>query len=184
MRTLQSSRFSNSMPSPTIHVAFNQSSQLEHPSYFRNPALMDDSNPPSLHLDANSLPTPTRGRRRRREPSPSPPRSPAFSTLHQRPHTHTYASHFLSTLTIVLPYEPPYFCAIMNSLSIVSCAQKKTKKSRTPLTISAAPTRARPPRAGDFRLKHQSVRVGALRRHFLATLAVYIAAPRNANEME
>ena len=140
MRTLQSSRFSNSMPSPTTHVASYQSSQLEHLSFFSNPALMDDSNPPSLHLNTNSLPTPTRGRRRRREPSPSPPLSPTFSTLHQRPHTHTNASHFLFTLTISPPLDPPYFCAIMNSLSIVSYAQKKTKKSRTPLTISAAPT--------------------------------------------
>ena len=33
--TAQSSQFSNSMPSPTTHVASNQSSQLEHPSYFQ-----------------------------------------------------------------------------------------------------------------------------------------------------
>ena len=99
-RTSQSSQFSDSMPSPTTGVASNQSSQLAHPSYFSNPALMDDSNLPSLHLATNSLPTPTRGRSRRRETSPAPPRSPISSTPHQRPRIHTYASHFLSTLTI------------------------------------------------------------------------------------
>ena len=107
--------------SPTTDVASNQSSQLAHPSYLSNPALMDDSNLPSLHVDTNSLPTPTRGRRRRREPSPSPPLSPASSTPGQRPCTHTYASHFLSTLPSPLPHDPTYFCAIMilmNSLSI------------------------------------------------------------------
>ena len=101
-RTSQSSQFSNSMPNTTTDVA-NQSSQLAHPSYFRNPALMDDSNLPSLHLDTNSLPNPSRGRRRRREQSPSPPLSPASSTPHQRPRTHTYAFYFLSTLTIPPP---------------------------------------------------------------------------------
>ena len=74
------------------------------------PALMDDSNLPSLHLDTrllllhlktNSLPTPTRGRRRRREPPPSPPLSPASSTPPQRPNSCAYAPHFLSTLTFV-----------------------------------------------------------------------------------
>ena len=90
------------MRSPTTNVAFTQSSELAYPSSFSNPspALMDDNNLPSLHVDTNFLPTPTRGRRRRREPSPSLPRPPASSTPHQRPLTHTYASHFLSTLTI------------------------------------------------------------------------------------
>ena len=113
----QSSQFSNSMRSPTTDVASAQSSQLAHPSYFSNPALMDDSNLPSLHVDTNSLPTPTRGRRRRREPSPSPPLSPASSTPHQRPRTHTYASHFLSTLTIA-PSPWPALLLCNNEFSI------------------------------------------------------------------
>ena len=54
----------------------------------------------SLHLDTNSLLKPTSGRRRRREQSSSLPPPPASSTPHQRPRTHTYASHSLSTLTI------------------------------------------------------------------------------------
>ena len=99
-RTSQPSQFSNSMRSPFTDVASTQSSELAQPSYFSNPALMDDNNLQSLHIDTNSLPTPTRGRRRRQEPSPYPPASPASSTPHQRPHTHTYASHFLSILTI------------------------------------------------------------------------------------
>ena len=102
-RTSQSSQFSNSMRSPTTDVASSQSSQLAHPSYFSNPALMDDSNLPSLHLDTDYVPTHTRGRGRCREPSPSPPLSPASSTPHQPPRSHTYASHFLSTLTIAPP---------------------------------------------------------------------------------
>ena len=97
------SQSSNSMPSPNTHVASNQMSQLERPSYSSNPAQMDDSNPPSLDLDTKSLPTPTRGRRRRRKSSSSPPLSPAPSSLYQRPRTHTYASHFLSILTIAPP---------------------------------------------------------------------------------
>ena len=129
--SLQSPQFSNSMPSPTTDVASNQSSQLAHPFYFSNPAPMDIALQ-SLHLDTNSLPTPTRGRRRRREPSPSPPLSPASSTPHQRPRTQTYASHFLSTLTIVPPppHDPPYFYAIMNSLSIKICKGVFLKKKR------------------------------------------------------
>ena len=100
LRTSQPSQFSNSMRSPFTDVASTQSSELAQPSYFSNPALMEDNNLQSLNVDTNSLPTPTRGRRRRREPSPSPPLSPTSSTPHQRPRTHTYASHFLSTLTI------------------------------------------------------------------------------------
>ena len=99
-RTSQSSQFSDLMRSPTTDVASDQSSQLAHSSYFSNPALMDDSNLPSLHVDTNSLPTPTRGCRRRQEPSPSPPLPPSSSTPNHRPRTHKYASHFLSTLTI------------------------------------------------------------------------------------
>ena len=93
---------------PTTHVATNQSSQLEHPSYFSIPALMDDSNLQSLHLDTNSLHTPTRGRRRRREPNPSPPLSPTSSTPHQRPRTHTYASHFQNLFTLTIAPPPPF----------------------------------------------------------------------------
>ena len=54
----------------------------------------------TLLVDTNSLPTPTSGRRGRRETSPSPPLPPASSNPYQRPRTHTYASHFLSTLSI------------------------------------------------------------------------------------
>ena len=96
--TPHSSRFSNSMRSPTTDLASTQSSQQAHPSYFSNPALMDDSNLPSLHVDTNSLPTPTRGRRRRREPSPSPPRSPASSTP-----THSYIRFTLSIYSYHCP---------------------------------------------------------------------------------
>ena len=99
-RTSQSSQSSNSMPGPNTHVASNQMSQLERPSYSSNPAQMDDSNPPSLDLDTKSLQTPTRDRRRRRESTSSPPLSPAPSSLYQRPRTHTYHSHFLCTVTI------------------------------------------------------------------------------------
>ena len=49
------------MPSPTTCLASNEKSQMEHPSYFSNPSLIVENNPPSLHLDINSLPTPTRG---------------------------------------------------------------------------------------------------------------------------
>ena len=54
-RTSQSSQFSNSMPSPTKHIASTKSSQLEHPSFFSNLALMDGSNPQSLCAFMNSL---------------------------------------------------------------------------------------------------------------------------------
>ena len=94
------------MPSPTTHVAFNQSSQLEHPPDFSKQSLMDENNP---HLDTYSLPTLERGRRRRRELSSSPPLSPASSNTHQRPRTHTYVSHFLSTLTIAPPLHDPHY---------------------------------------------------------------------------
>ena len=85
------------MRSPFTDVASTQNSELAQPSYFSNPALMDDNNLPSLHVDTNSLPTPTRGRRRRQEPSPSPPLSPSSShtLIHE---LHTF--FFLSTLTI------------------------------------------------------------------------------------
>ena len=116
-RTSQPSQFSNSMRSPFTDVASTQSSELAQPSYFSNPALMDDNNLPSLNVDTNSLPTPTRGRRWRREPSPSPPLSPASSIPHQRPRNHTYASHFLSTLTIA-PSPWPALLVCINEFSI------------------------------------------------------------------
>ena len=128
-RKSQSSQFSNSMPSPTATIASTKSSQLAHPSYFSNPVLMDDSNLPSLHLDTNPPLTPTRGRRRRREPFPSQSFSPAPSTPHQRPRTHTYASHFLFTLTH--PHDLPFFCAIMNSLSIISICDNVCSRMRS-----------------------------------------------------
>ena len=93
-RTSQSSQFSNSMPSSTINAASNQISQLVQLSWKKSP---------SLHLNRHYLLTPRMGRRRRRESSSSPPLPPgalASSTPHQHPRTHTYASHFLSTLTI------------------------------------------------------------------------------------
>ena len=105
------------MRSPLTDVASTQSSELAHPSYFSNPALMDGNNLPSLNVDTNSLPTPTRGRRRRREPSPSPPLS------HILPHINAHVLiHMLHTFYLPLPlpppHDPPYFCALMNSLSI------------------------------------------------------------------
>ena len=103
------SQNSNSMPSPTTNIASKQSSHLEHLSYFSNPLLMDESNLQSLHLDTNCLPTPTWSCKRQGEPSSSLPLSPASSIPHQCPHSHTYASHFLSTLTIAPPHYPPYF---------------------------------------------------------------------------
>ena len=112
-RTSQSSQFSNSMRNPTTDVA--QSSQLAHPSYFSNPALMDGSNLQSLHVNTNSLPTPTKGLRGRREPSPSPPLSPASSTPHQRPHTHTYGF-----ILSIYPYHCPtlFLCNIEFSINL------------------------------------------------------------------
>ena len=101
----------------TTHVASNQSSQLEHPSYFSNPSVMDHSNLLSLHLDTNFLPTPTRGRRRSLEPLPSPALSPTSSIPHQLPRTHTYASHFLSTLTSAPP-SWPFLLLCNNDFSI------------------------------------------------------------------
>ena len=63
-----------------------------------------------------------------REPSSTPPLSPASSTPRQRTHTHIYASHFLSTLTVVpllLPYDSSYrdFCAFMKTQSITNLAR-------------------------------------------------------------
>ena len=122
-RTSQSSQLSNSMPSPTTNVASNQSSQLAHPPCSRNPALMGDSTATSRHLiwilTPSPLPSSTRGHRRRQEPSPSPPLSPASSTPNQRPHTHTYASHPLSTLTIAPPSWPALLLSVCkNEFSI------------------------------------------------------------------
>ena len=56
-----------------------------------------------LHLDTDSHLTPASGCGRRRESSSSPPLSAASRTPHQRRRIHTYASHFLSTLTIAPP---------------------------------------------------------------------------------
>ena len=73
---------------------------------------------PSLNVDTNSLPTPTRGRRRRREPSPSPPLSPASSTpINAHALIHTLHTSYLP-LPLPPPHDQPYFCALMNSLSI------------------------------------------------------------------
>ena len=105
------------MSRPTTHVASNQSSQLEHPSYFSNSLLMDESNSPSIHLDTNSLLTPTRGHRRRQESSSSPPLPPARSTLYQRPRNHAYASHFQSTVIIApAPSWPSLLLCIKQNL--------------------------------------------------------------------
>ena len=104
-------RFSKLMPSPTKYLASNEKSQMEHPSYFSNPSLIVENNPPSLHLDINSLPTPTRGHRRRREPSSSdssPLLSPASFTPHQRPGTHTLHIFYLP-LSLPPLHDPPYF---------------------------------------------------------------------------
>ena len=50
----------------------------------------------------------------------SPPPLPPFinAAARQRPHTRTYASHFLSKTPLLLSHDPPYVCALMNSLSI------------------------------------------------------------------
>ena len=132
-RTSQSSQYSNSMRSPTTDVASNQSSQLAHPSYFSNPALMDGSNLQSLHVDTYLLPTPTRGRRWSRQPSPSLPSPPSSSTPHQRPRTHTYTSHFLSTLTIA-PSPWPALLLCNNEFSI-------NPKFNTPSFLKKKPDR-------------------------------------------
>ena len=106
------------MPIPTTHLASNQSSQLAHPSSSSNPALMDDSSLPSLHLDTSSLPTNTRvhpDRRRRREPSPSPPLSPASSTSHQHPVSPTH-SNIRFTLFIYPYHSRRRFAALIPRL--------------------------------------------------------------------
>ena len=100
------------LPTPQreqTNIASNQSSHLEHLSYFSNPSLMDESNFLSLHLDTNCLPTPTWGCKRHGETFSSLHLSPTSSIPHQCPHTHTYALHFLLTLTIAPPHDPPYF---------------------------------------------------------------------------
>ena len=106
-RTAQSSQSSHSMPSPTTHVASNQ-------TYFSNPLLMNESNSPALHLDARGV-----------ENHPHLRLSPPFhlppSTQHQRPRTHKYASHpYPPTHSIapLPPHDPHYFCVLTNSLSI------------------------------------------------------------------
>ena len=120
-RTSQSSQFINSMRSPTTYVASNQSSQLAHPSYFSNPALMDGSNLPSLHLDTNSpLPQGVAGGVEnhpllRLSPPPLPPHINANALIN------TLYTFYLP-LPLPLPHDPTYFCAIMNSLSIKFCA--------------------------------------------------------------
>ena len=100
-RTSQSSQFCKA--SPTTQE------QLEKPSNSSNPSQLDENNLPSLDLDANFFLTSTRGHKSCRE-SPSS-LSPA-STPHQRPHTHTYASHFLLPLPSPPFSRPPYFLCI------------------------------------------------------------------------
>ena len=70
---------------------------------------MDENNPPSLYLEADSLLTSTKSNKSGRE-SPSS-LSPA-STPHQRPHTHAYASHFLLPLPSPPFSRPSYFLCI------------------------------------------------------------------------
>ena len=98
------------MRSPTTDVASTQSSELAHPSYFSNPALLDDNNLPSLHVDSdNSLQTPTRGSVEN-HPLPHINAQALIHTLHT----------FYLPLPLPPPHDPPYFCALMNSLSICS----------------------------------------------------------------
>ena len=102
LRTSQSSQVSNWMPSPKTDVASNQSSQLAQPSYFSNPALMDSSNLPSLHLDTNSpLPQGVAGGVKnhpllRLSPPPLPPHINAHALI-----------YMLQTFYLPLPLHPP-----------------------------------------------------------------------------
>ena len=115
-RTSQSYQCSNSMPSPTTDVASNpwQSSQLAHPSYFNNPACRHFI--PVRILTPSPLPQGVAGGVEnhplfRLSPPPLPPHINAHALLHT---LHT----FYLPLPLHLPHDPPYFCAIMNSLSI------------------------------------------------------------------
>ena len=51
--------------------------------------------------------------RKRREPSSSQPLSFAPSTPHQHPHTDTFTSHFLSTLSIAPPFKGPSWLSLL-----------------------------------------------------------------------
>ena len=127
-RTSQSSQFSDLMPSSTIHLASpsqkasNQRSQLEHPSYFSNPSPMDERNKLSLYLDTFSLPTLQRVAGGNDEAS----RSILFSTTLPSPFhpTSTPIHSYICFIFSINPYhyppshDPPYFCALMRSLSI------------------------------------------------------------------
>ena len=114
-RTSQASQFSNSMCSPTTDVASTQNSELAHPSYFSNPALMDDNNLQSLHVDTNY-----KGSQEALKTiafSASLPPAPLL------PHINAHALiHMLHTFYLPLPlhpsHDPPYFCAFINPLSI------------------------------------------------------------------
>ena len=109
-----------------VHPISAQSSELAQPSYFSNPALMDDNNLPSLNVDTNSLPTPTRGRGVENHPllRLSPP--PLLPHINAHALIHTLHTSYLP-LPLPPPHDQPYFCALMNSLSI----QKKIQPTNS-----------------------------------------------------
>ena len=90
------------MRSPTTDVASYQSSQLAHPSYFSNPALMDDSNLQSLHVDANFTFHSHRGSQ---EASRTIPFSASLPRLFHPTSTPTH-SYICFTLSIYLILAP------------------------------------------------------------------------------
>ena len=114
-RTSQSFQFSNSRPSPTTDVPSNQSSQLAHPFYqsstnWRQQLAVTSSGyyfPPHFYkgLQEASRTIPFSS-----TPQPLPPHINAYALKHM---LHT----FYLPLPLPPPRDPPYFCAIMNSLS-------------------------------------------------------------------
>ena len=144
-RTSQLSLFRISLPSPTIHTSSHQISHLEQPSSPSNQSQMDENNLPLPHMDDDSSHL-QRTAIGVEIYTLLQLFTPASSAPHQRPRIHTYASHFLSAhsscspqplllrinapesihtlhifylpLPLPFPHYPPYFCALMNSLSM------------------------------------------------------------------
>ena len=102
--------------SRTTHTTSTQSSLLEQHSSPSIQSELEDSNISSLHLDTDLLLINIRGSRRCWESHASPPFS-SPSSPHQCPNFHTYASHFLSTLTMV-PNSWPCLLSYINKFSI------------------------------------------------------------------
>ena len=100
---------SNIMPSPATHVASNQSSQLEHPSCFSNPAQIDDSNPQLLHLNPSPLIQWVAGGIDNHPFSASPPQP---LPPHINSQALIYMLHtFFLPLPLPLTYDPATFCS-------------------------------------------------------------------------